>query len=82
MADRGLHVVTGAFGDTGKYIPPLTGDVMVTREEIRGLMAELLYVDSPPAGETKLSEWAMQHADRLGRQHTSELARRENRTEA
>jgi NADH dehydrogenase len=66
----------------GALIGRLMGDVMITREEVRGLMAELLYVDSPPAGETGLSEWAQRHADRLGRRYTSELARRENRTEA
>lgn len=57
----------------------LMGDVMITRDEIRGLMADLLYVDSPPAGETKLTEWARRHADHLGRRYASELARRKDR---
>jgi NADH dehydrogenase len=39
-------------------------------------MAGLLYVDAPPAGWTKLSEWARQHADTLGQAYASELARR------
>lgn len=42
-------------------------------------MANLLYVDSPPAGHTKLSEWARRHASTLGLRYTSELARREDR---
>jgi len=58
------------------------GDVVITREEIRGLMAGLLAVDSPPAGQTRLTDWAAKHADTLGRRYASELARRRNRQEA
>jgi hypothetical protein len=32
-------------------------DVINTRDEVRGLMQERLYVDSPPLGTTKLSDW-------------------------
>lgn len=58
----------------------IVGDVIVTREEIRGLMDDLLHVDSPPAGERKLTDWARQHSDQLGRRYASELARRVDRT--
>ena len=57
------------------------GDVMITREEIKGLMADLLHVESPPAGTTSLTNWIREHADSLGRKYTSELARRRCRTE-
>lgn len=60
----------------------LKGDVVITREEIDGLMAGLLCVDSPPAGETRLTDWAQEHADTLGRRYASELARRRNRLDA
>jgi NADH dehydrogenase len=53
---------------------------MITREEIKGLMADLLYVDSPPAGTTRLTDWIREHADLLGRNYTSELARRTDKT--
>jgi NADH dehydrogenase len=53
---------------------------MITREEIKGLMADLLYVDSPPAGTTRLTDWIREHADALGRKYTSELARRTDKT--
>ena len=56
----------------GKFV----GDVMITREEIIGLMADLLYVNSPPAGTIRLTDWIREHADSLGRKYTSELARR------
>ncbi len=54
-------------------------DVVLTRDEITGLMAGLLATDSPPAGSTRLTDWARAHADRLGRRYASELARRRNR---
>lgn len=52
------------------------GDVFVTRDEIAGLMADLLYTSSPPAGTTKLTDWASANAQTLGRHYASELARR------
>ena len=61
---------------TGQVIGWLVNDVIITRPEIEGLMADLLYVDSPPAGETRLTDWARQHADTLGKRYASELARR------
>lgn len=66
----------------GAIIGRLVGDVMITREEIEGLMADLLCTDSPPTGETRLTDWARQHADELGARYASELARRRNRQEA
>lgn len=63
----------------GMLIGKLVDDVMTTREEIDGLMAELLYVDCTPAGKTKLTDWAREHADSLGRRYSSELARRIDR---
>ena len=55
------------------------GDVVITREEIRGLMEGRLYVDAPPLGATKLTEWMDRHRDTLGRHYTSEMARRIDR---
>lgn len=57
-------------------------DVVVTREEIQGLLENRLYVDAPPLGQTKLSEWIRQHRETLGRRYTSEMARRVNRHSA
>ena len=60
-------------------IGKLVHDVMITRDEIRGLMDNLLYVDSPPMGMTKLTEWAKERSATLGLRYTSEIARREDR---
>lgn len=63
----------------GWLIGKLVGDVMITREEISGLMANLLFVNAPPAGSKKLTDWTREHASTLGLHYTSELARREDR---
>jgi NADH dehydrogenase len=63
----------------GSLIGKLVGDIFITREEIQGLMGDLLYTSSAPTGETKLSEWAKEHADQLGHQYAGELKRRRDR---
>ena len=65
----------------GRVIGRLVGDVTITREEIRGLMGDLLYVDSPPAGETRLTKWARGNVDTLGARYASELGRRSPATQ-
>lgn len=63
----------------GSMIGKIVGDVLITREEIEGLMTGLLYVDSPSVGKTKLADWAKEHAESLGKHYASELARRRDR---
>ncbi len=54
-------------------------DVVITREEIQGLMEGRLFVDAPPLGRARVTEWIEHHKDTLGRHYTSELARRLDR---
>jgi len=62
---------------TCRLLGLLVHDVIITREEIRGLMENRLYVDAaPPLGTTRLTDWITQHRETLGRSYTSELARR------
>ena len=60
----------------------MVGDVINTRDEVKGLMQERLYVDSPPLGTTKLSDWVCAHREKIGRQYASELRRRFDRVSA
>ncbi len=66
----------------GQVIGKIVGDMTITREEIDGLKADLLYTHSPPAGETRLTEWLRENASTLGKRYASELARRKNRAES
>jgi NADH dehydrogenase len=60
----------------------LLGDVLLTWDEIQGLMDGLLSTDSPPVGRTSLRAWAAAHAEQLGTGYASELARRRDRKTA
>jgi len=66
----------------GRLIGRLAGDVLITRAEIEGIMAGLLYLDAPPAGRTPLKAWAAEHTDILGQKYASELAQRRDRKSA
>ncbi len=71
-----VSVPPAAGAAVGWLLGRLLADVTITRDEIDGLMADLLYVDAPPVGSTRLTEWAKAHADTLGKHYASELARR------
>ena len=58
-----------------RLIGRVTGDIVLTRDEVEGLMANLLVSSAPPTGQTRLSDWLRQHADTIGRQYASELRR-------
>lgn len=60
----------------GRIIGFLQRDVTITYDEIRGLMADLLYTGSAPIGKTKLSEWLADHAATVGMRYSNELKRR------
>jgi NADH dehydrogenase len=48
-------------------------DVILTREEIKGLLANLLVSGSAPTGTTRLSEWLKENGSQLGTHYASEL---------
>lgn len=50
-------------------------DVVLTKEEIDGLMSGHLVSQGPPTAHTRLTDWMRDHRDTLGRQYASELAR-------
>ena len=51
----------------------LMRDVILTRDELRGLLNNNLTTDSPPAGETKLSDWVEENRETLGKRYANEL---------
>ena len=50
-------------------------DVVLTRDELQGLMANLLVSGNPPTGHTRFSDWLSENADGLGTEYASELKR-------
>lgn len=74
-----VSIPPGVGYAAARVIGRFVGDVFLTREEIEGLMRGLLCTDSPPAGETRLTEWISRHRETLGVRYSSELARRRDR---
>lgn len=78
---RAIIPVPPFFGYmVASLIGKMVHDLFITREEIDGLMADLLHVDAAPTGKTKLTQWVQDHADTLGLHYSNELARRKDRT--
>ena len=63
---------------------PFVRDTVITRQEVQGLMRNLLDspAPSPVLHPIRLTEWAAQHSDQLGQKYHSEVARRINREAA
>ena len=53
----------------------LLRDVVLTRDEVDGLMAGLLTSHAAPAGTARLGDWLNDNADALGWRYVSELRR-------
>jgi NADH dehydrogenase len=53
----------------------LTNDVVLTRDELNGLRANLLVSAGPPTATTAFRAWVTEHGSELGRAYSSELAR-------
>lgn len=58
-----------------KVLGALTRDVVLTKEELDGLMAGLAATKSAPTAPTRLSDWLKENAAGLGREWVSELRR-------
>jgi uncharacterized protein YbjT (DUF2867 family) len=51
------------------------GDVVLTWEEYKGLMGNLLAPQGPSTGQTRLTEWLAENLERVGRRYASEVGR-------
>ena len=59
----------------GKIVQWRLRDVMLTKEELEGLMEELLVSHEKPRGTQRMDNWLLTNADTLGRTYASELDR-------
>ena len=84
-----VHLIASAVGSRSRVarVPPalalccsriighLVGDVVLTRDELSGLMEGLLVSADPPTCTTRLADWLQLHRDTAGTVYASELAR-------
>lgn len=79
--NRTIVPVNPALGYlVARALNPMVGDFIITREEIKGLMRNLLDSDQPaPPNATPLTAWATEHRENLGRRYASEVGRRVKR---
>jgi len=68
--------VPGALAlSVARLVGRTRGDVMITREELQGLAADLLVSRQAPLGRTRLEDWLVEQGDALGAGYVSELRR-------
>jgi NADH dehydrogenase len=58
-----------------QFMSIILKDIMLTQEEVEGLMANLLISQEPPRCNTSLRKWLEENKATLGRLYASELAR-------
>ncbi|GJQ52807.1 MAG: hypothetical protein HKUEN02_16540 [Anaerolineaceae bacterium] len=58
-----------------QFLSLFVGDVMLTPEEVDGLMANLLVSNEPPRCKTRLKDWLYQNRATVGARYASELKR-------
>ena len=70
-----VHLPPGLALGLTKIVGVFLGDVVLTRDEVAGLMSDLHISDAPPAGTTSLKSWLSTNLATLGGQYASELDR-------
>ncbi|MCH8968907.1 MAG: NAD(P)H-binding protein [Planctomycetes bacterium] len=70
-----LHMHPGLALLIARVLGRVVGDVMLTKEELDGLMSSLLISNHPATGTVRLGDWLADHAAGLGSRYSSELRR-------
>ncbi len=70
-----LHLPPSVMAATARALGLLVGDVVLTADEIHGLMAGLLVSHSSPLGQIAFSQWLQQQRSLIGRAYANELQR-------
>ncbi len=58
-----------------QFMSLFLGDVLLTPEEVDGLMANLLVSQEAPRGKTHLADWLETNKERVGKKYASEIKR-------
>ena len=56
-----------------QFLSLFVSDVILTPEEVDGLMAGLLVSNEPPRGKTRLADWLEKNKNRVGTKYASEI---------
>ncbi|RPJ26371.1 MAG: NAD-dependent epimerase/dehydratase family protein [Chloroflexi bacterium] len=56
-----------------QFLSLFASDVILTPEEVDGLMAGLLVSKEPPRGKTRLADWLEKNKDKVGAKYASEI---------
>jgi NADH dehydrogenase len=72
---RRMYVPPRLTITAGKLVGLFVSDVLLTREELEGLMDELLVSHAPPLGRRRIDDWLLRSSETLGRNYASELNR-------
>jgi NADH dehydrogenase len=70
-----VHVPASLMAAAARGLGLLVRDVVLTPDEIRGLMAGLLVSHDPPLGRIAFSAWLDEHKTSIGRSYANELHR-------
>jgi nucleoside-diphosphate-sugar epimerase len=70
-----IRVPPPVMAATARALGRLVHDVVLTRDEIKGLMAGLLVSHNPPLGNVAFSRWLNEHKALIGRAYANELDR-------
>ena len=70
-----VHLPPPVMAIAARALGRLVGDVVLTGDEIRGLMAGLLVSHEPPLGQIAFSQWLNENATTVGRSYANELRR-------
>lgn len=70
-----VAVPAGVALALARIVGGAVGDVVLTRDELEGLRANLLVSTEAPTATTSFREWTQEHGAQLGRTWASELAR-------
>ena len=70
-----LTVPAGLALAASRVISAFVGDVVLTKDEVDGLMAGLLVSTQAPRAKTHLADWLTANQDQVGKQYASEIKR-------
>ncbi len=70
-----LHFAPSLALQAARFISLFLGDVLITPEEVKGLMAGLLVSSNPPTGNSSLAAWLESNRETVGKRYASEINR-------